>query len=245
MKGNILTQGVISAEDGNRYNYDEADFKDERKPQNGDEVDFVLEDGKATEIYITKQKFSNMSMINTSTEAGKVRMMAIIAIVLMIVGSIPVLVFLKLVGYILMFVAVYQFGSIAQSSTLFKNYLISGIVGGIGSMIVYFGGIAALASAGLSNDGFSSAAMGGGVVAFIGIAVMLAGLYWQFKAYKELSLLSENNFFLYAFYCYIAGALTMVIGIGVLIAVAGYILEVVAWSQLKDIKKASEIEGQL
>lgn len=46
MKGTILTSGVISADDGNRYSYDNEDFNGRKIPSNGDEVEFVIEDGK-------------------------------------------------------------------------------------------------------------------------------------------------------------------------------------------------------
>lgn len=248
MKGSILTKGVISADDGNRYSYEIADFKDERTPQNGDEVDFIIEDGKAKEIYIVKQKFSNMSMINTGTDVGKVRMMAMIGIGLMIIGALPILFFLKVIGSILMFIAVYKFSEISQSKTLFKNYLISGVISGIGFLIMFVGGLTALAGAGLGelgHDDYSGVTTGGGATVVIGVLLIIAGLYWGLKAYKELALSSGNQFFLYAFYCYIAAAVTVYFGIGMLIYVAGYILEIIAWNQLKDIKKVNETQGSL
>ena len=58
MKGNILSYGVISGQDGNRYTFDALDIKNlgNKNPMklDGSEVDFEIEDKKAINIYITK-----------------------------------------------------------------------------------------------------------------------------------------------------------------------------------------------
>lgn len=58
MKGKILdfsiqtNAGVISGDDGERYNFSGADWKSERHPTRGMSVDFAAEDHQAKEIYI-------------------------------------------------------------------------------------------------------------------------------------------------------------------------------------------------
>ena len=52
MKGTVLAHGVISAQDGHRYSFTQEDVKSQDKIQIGDEVDFVANGGKASEIYV-------------------------------------------------------------------------------------------------------------------------------------------------------------------------------------------------
>ena len=59
MQGKILADGLIGGNDGNRYTYMASDLKNAQgKSINaiiGSEVDFEGKDGKASEIYITKE----------------------------------------------------------------------------------------------------------------------------------------------------------------------------------------------
>lgn len=58
MKGKILdfsiqtNSGVISGDDGERYNFSGADWKSDRHPTRGMSVDFATDDYQAKEIYI-------------------------------------------------------------------------------------------------------------------------------------------------------------------------------------------------
>lgn len=55
MKGKVLNfevnKGIIAADDGNRYEFVKMDLKSDNDPKMGDEVDFIIEDGHAKEIY--------------------------------------------------------------------------------------------------------------------------------------------------------------------------------------------------
>ena len=58
MKGTILdfsvqtNSGLISGDDGNRYTFEGAEWKDSKLPAKGNRVDFEGADGKAKAIYI-------------------------------------------------------------------------------------------------------------------------------------------------------------------------------------------------
>ena len=73
MKGRILAfsiqsnAGAISGEDGKRYNFDGADWKEESPPDRGMSVDFLAEDDRAKEIYIA---------IESITSSGKSKVVA-------------------------------------------------------------------------------------------------------------------------------------------------------------------------
>lgn len=56
MKGKILdftfqNGGLIAAEDGSRYNFAVTEWKDKTLPERGQEVDFVVRDGVAVEVF--------------------------------------------------------------------------------------------------------------------------------------------------------------------------------------------------
>ena len=67
MKGSLLNystdtrSGVISGDDGNRYSFREADWKDSRIPENGLRVDFEAVSDAATAIYVDPSESSGAS----------------------------------------------------------------------------------------------------------------------------------------------------------------------------------------
>ena len=58
MKGQLLnfniqqSEGVISAEDGNRYKFPSSEWKEESTPQKGMHLDFLVTEEIVTEVYI-------------------------------------------------------------------------------------------------------------------------------------------------------------------------------------------------
>ncbi|MGM0624127.1 MAG: TM2 domain-containing protein [Campylobacterota bacterium] len=63
MKGKILNfdvnKGIIAGDDGQRYEFVKMDFKSAAEPVAGDEVDFVVQEGAAKEIYVSKAAVVN------------------------------------------------------------------------------------------------------------------------------------------------------------------------------------------
>ena len=75
MKGKILdfsiqsNSGAISGEDGERYNFDGADWKGDSLPTRGISVDFSVEDNQAKEIYLALA-------VSSATASGKSKIAA-------------------------------------------------------------------------------------------------------------------------------------------------------------------------
>lgn len=233
MKGKILTSGVISAEDGKRYNYADEDFKDEKNPKKGDEVDFIIENEKAKEIYILKQQLS-LASLNADTDMGKIRIMAMVALVLFAIGSFKPLYPISLFGAGLIIYSIYKLNGIVKSETLYSNYLTSTILSILGSLIAYFTLRSSMEHIIFSIFSGYSPHIPAGVV--IGLGMALSGLFWKYKAYEELSKISENKFFLYSFFCFIGGILTYPFKFGIVILLGAYIVEFIAWFQFEDVK---------
>ena len=68
MKGRILdfsvqsNSGAISGEDGQRYNFSGDQWKENKTPSRGMEVDFVLTDGQAKDVYLAVSGSSSISI---------------------------------------------------------------------------------------------------------------------------------------------------------------------------------------
>ena len=78
-----------------------------------------------------------------------------------------------------------------------------------------------------------------GVIFFIaGIISMIYAFFKEFQVYNELSRISGDKFFLYYFICTVVGALTVAIAIGYFILLAAFILQIIAWYRLREIKAA-------
>ena len=73
MKGKILdfsiqsNSGAISGEDGDRYNFDGADWKGDSNPARGMSVDFSSEGNQAKEVYLA---------VSSTTSSGKSKIAA-------------------------------------------------------------------------------------------------------------------------------------------------------------------------
>jgi hypothetical protein len=68
MEGSILQYseiekvGIIKGDDGKRYKFTFFDWKSEEKLRVGDCINFLLEDGKASQIYISKQSVNDLNI---------------------------------------------------------------------------------------------------------------------------------------------------------------------------------------
>ena len=114
MKGSILNfqsgNGVISCEQGNRYNFSEQHWKSEVQPLTGMGVDFVLSDNAATEIYQSEVAIEKVIVNQSSTST-----LSIVSLIFGILG-------LFLFGSVIAIIC----GHIARSKIKDSGGLISG-----------------------------------------------------------------------------------------------------------------------
>lgn len=237
MQGTVLSSSVISGDDGKRYIYSDGGVKSEGELKNGDRVDFVIDGERAKEIYLLRENPPILDVFSGDTDVQKLRTLAIIGTILNILGAGLALFFINFIGSTIMFFAIYKFAKLAKSDTLFKNYLISYLLSIGGIVLLGFGTLLAIFGAGaVDSTGGAALISSMGIVAIIGFALIVASFFWSYKAYNELSYLSENRYFLYAFYCYVASAVAILIVASNFILAIGFMLELVAWIQLNNIK---------
>ena len=140
MQGKILADGLISGNDGNRYTYTASDLKNaQSKSINaiiGSEVDFEGKDGKASEIYITKQTFDlQHRLFDGDLQSVKFKVYAATGCYLLtwipFVGVVA-----ALLAIVLQFLVIMSVNKGSQSTTLLKNYIIALLIPFVGGIII-------------------------------------------------------------------------------------------------------------
>ena len=129
MKGTVLAHEVISAQDGHRYSFTQEDIKSQSEIQIGDEVDFVTNGGKASEIYVISK------ILNT--EISSIRTLALIGACLSIFGFIGGVLYIP--GFICLLIAILKLANLVNSPTLKRNYIFCVICGVIGFVLIVVG----------------------------------------------------------------------------------------------------------
>lgn len=249
MQGKILADGLIGGNDGNRYTYTASDLKNAQgKSINaiiGSEVDFEGKDGKASEIYITKQTFDlQHRLFDGDLQSVKFKVYAAAGCYLLtwipFVGVVA-----ALLAIVLRFLVIMSVNKGSQSTTLLKNYIIALLIPFIGGIIIT---ISLLGTVG-GNVYYSYSGGGIGDINYIisgigvfgvifGILVALSWWFFMYRYYKELTHITNDKLFFYAFVCRVVGYLTLLFFIGWFFLLADLVLEVVAWFRVKEIRKS-------
>lgn len=224
MKGTVLAHGVISAQNGHRYNFTQEDVKSQDKIKIGDEVDFVANDGKANEIYVINK------ILNS--EINSIRTLALVGACLSIFGFIGGVLYIP--GFICLLIAILQLAKVVNSPTLKRNYILSSISSVVGVVLILVGTFLGMSSSigATSNDGFTFSPTVIILLA-LGAIIFIYSLYTMFLAYKELSQISGDKFFLYHAILFIIGIATMMVLVGYALLIVAAILHIMAWYRLK------------
>lgn len=260
MKGKILGAGAISGADGNRYDFDIADIENlNGKTQEqlvGAEVDFeVVEDSKsAKSIFVTSTNLSVNLDVNdikerfSANDAQGVRFKFLMAIVLYAVGAlfafIPFLGFIVTpicsIAAIVIFVLVtLRLNSLAESRTLFKNFLYSIVIGIVASVVA-----GALGGASLISMLVRGSADDMGVLFFVAVAILVVGFIASFVFYafymREMAFVMQQKFILYSFWCNLVGVVLAVLFIGYILIFVAFVLFVIGVYQFREVRKRTE-----
>ena len=250
MQGKILADGLIGGNDGNRYTYTASDLKNAQgKSINaiiGSEVDFVGKDGKASEIYITKQAFDlQHRLFDGDLQSVKFKVYAAAGCYLLF--WIPfVNIVAILLAIVLQFLVIMSVNKGSKSTTLLKNYIIALLIPFVGGIVIAIsfsvgigGNVLSLYSSGgnISTANYIFSVLGMFGVIF-GILVALSWWFFMYRYYKELTHITNDKLFFYAFVCRVVGYLTLFFFIGYFFLLADLVLEVVAWFRVKEIRKS-------
>ena len=232
MKGTVLAHEVISAQDGHRYSFTQEDVKSQDKIKIGDEVDFVANGGKASEIYVISKNTS-------SSETDNIRTLALVGACLPILSFIPYVGSLfSIAGFICLLIAILKLANLVNSPTLKRNYIFCVICGVIGFVLIVvgvaFGTIASIVATNgdmvNSSFKFSPTVI---ILLALGVIISIYSLYKMFLTYKELSQISGDKFFLYYAILSIIGIATMMVLVGYVLLIVAGILHIMAWYRFK------------
>ncbi len=253
MRGKVLTVGLISGEDGNRYTFEASDVSNlkGRSIENltGCDVDFEVSENMAKNIFITGGSI-NMANIQAQLMANdtqSIRFKFLLAIGLYFGGSFISLIpflgwvlgpILWIVAIALFVIAVLGTSRVSESKSLFKNFIVSIVVFAIAFILaMMFGGTALFGML----AGYDSAGGFGITVAIMLLIVGgIAAFVYQLLFFRELAFVTEQKFLLWGLYANILGGLTMFIFIGWLFIFAAFVLWIIGFYQMKNIHKRIE-----
>ena len=255
MTGKVLGAGAISGSDGGRYYYDEGEIKNQREGQRleGCEVDFDIKDGRATNIYIVKSSFNvegaTQKLLSNDLQGIKTKAFVMIGLFVLsaffLIIPFANFIFTPLLGiaaiavYIFLVIGLHR---VSQSTTLFKNWLISFGVYVLGYIFIgisiLIGGASILGGIMGSGGMFAGFGVGATLIFVLGFIVMLSSWYFTYLYYKEVAYITNEPFFMYYFWCVLVGSITLFIFIGGLILIAAAVLWVIAWVKVQEVRKS-------
>lgn len=90
---------------------------------------------------------------------------------------------------------------------------------------------------GYANAG-GTGAIFGVILGLAGVVGMIYAFFKEFQVYNELSNISGDKFFLYYFIGSVVGTITLFIIIGYILLIVAFVLQIVAWYRLQEIKTA-------
>lgn len=232
MKGRILDIGVISGEDGKRYEFSLVDILNQADllPSQiiGLNVDFVANEGKATQIYLltNDNKEFSKSFKNQDSELFQIKIFYIIGILISGFYFLDLGFFSSFVAFVLEIIAIYKVKNLTKSKTILKNFVVQAIIPSLAFIVIGSFGFMALFEQTISIIGL-----------LIGGGLFLASLVYMYKFYDELSKLTNEDLFFYVFVCKFLRIFALFIGLGWLVYLLALSLEILAWLKTKEFSR--------
>lgn len=246
MQGKILAENLISGNDGNRYKFDISDVENLKgeSMQNivGREVDFQIQENMAKSIFLAqKTSVGNVGELIGDNSVQGIQIKGYCSLMIYL-WEIPFLgQILFILGVLASILVVVSIQKVSGSTTLLRNYIIPLLLYVIaGTIMVFSVGFGALGmavgSSGAPNFEMLLSSFGIGTI--VSIVMFMVAIYFKYQYAKELATITNQPYFLYAFFASIIGAVTTTILIGFLFFLAALILEIMAWNRLSEIRKA-------
>lgn len=266
MKGTILAQGVISADDGNRYTYDISEIKNlQNANQNSLEgalVDFECgENQVALNIFITKHKISN-PVLNGAFGAfsnvvnSDIRLKGIWLSLLALAGALIVPgAVAEIFVIILAIMILKELNKTCGNAPIkmFYTALIIVIIGQIASVLIDFNASPISVLGNLFVVGFITGTyiymvMGNYAPALelYSVVPFVIGLILFGRTFYYLAKVTNNNLFKKAFYYMLFGSILIFAGfemlsVGGVLYLIGLCYMLYAWMSIKELKVAERI----
>ncbi|WP_297810602.1 hypothetical protein [uncultured Helicobacter sp.] len=238
MLGRILSENIISGNDGHRYNFEVSEIRnlEGRAVQSiiENEVDFEIQEDKAVNIYLIKKQFSLSKESLLAEDIPSIKMKAFLMYGCYVLSGIPIIgQILGIIGFVLNILIVIALKKISGSQTLLKNFVI-GMIAMVFSMVsIIFSIVGGLLLASYTDN----ASFGIFGIVF-SLVVLLVCAYYGYLYHKELAQITNQPFFLYSFYLTMVGLATSFFYIGFLFLIGAIVLQVLAWIKFEEVKKS-------
>lgn len=228
MKGTILSltdgAGIIVSENGERYQFVQGEMKSERV-QNGNSVDFVVEEGQAKAIYVIESGESTIFNDATSTVSSwideakciiekqsdgsivkKFGYLAATGMLLSIIGAyISDLLFF--IGFVIELFALFKMAKIVSNNSFFM-YRIKANLSLIVALLLFE---SALSSAMMALMGHQASSIFLVVKILFIVTLLIYSAVTAYKALSNLTRVFKTKMFIYAAWAFIAGVISPLI----------------------------------
>ncbi|CAD7287164.1 hypothetical protein [Campylobacter suis] len=180
---------------------------------------------------------------NSSDKISRIKRLGVVGSALPLVfGALPYFGLIFIVaGYIFLLHAITEISELSKDHKLRISYLISIFGTAISLALIVLG----LFLAGIFSDkliyGVSCASISpqnatGITIAAVGVCLLAVATFKYFKVFKKISLISCEPLFFYHTCFYVAGIIMLAFGIGIFILIISFIIQILAWIRLKDIR---------
>jgi len=139
---------------------------------------------------------------------------------------------ISLVGFILVIIAIKKISDATNRDDVFNDYLKGAIINIVGSIIIAFVGGAFVTMAIMRRHG--GVAIGVIVALVIAWIVMIVGTYFMKKGLVGLSEATGEKNFATAGNLFFWGAVLLIIAVGGIVSLVGYIFQIIAFFSLPD-----------
>ncbi|GAX88347.1 conserved hypothetical protein [Lebetimonas natsushimae] len=246
MRGKVLDfnlqegRGIISGDDGKRYEFEIKEWKEQTPPQKNDVVDFeVSEDGKAAGIYLIQKNDIKMSE-NIRTFGGIGGVLLLIAGFVSPVPHIgPAFSFLlSIVGFILIAIAIKQLSEYKKEEKAFKNFIIGSILYLINYFLFLFFIITIFIAILAESENYSYEMDSSWlIVVAIGVIVYILGiissLFYK-KSFNSIFKITNEKLFSIGGNLIFIGSILSIVLVGFVIIFIGWIFITIGFFSLKE-----------
>lgn len=246
MQGKILSDGLISGNDGNRYNFSIDDVKNLDNKTINDiinaEVDFEVEGTEAKSIFVVQIPTTNtIGNIIKGEDIQSIKIKAYLYVAGILLLFIPVIgQLLAIVGLVAIILNLIAIGRISGVSLL-KHFILSRLLVLVGVLIIW-PSVAFGFAIGVAGNSTALGLTFGILGLLVGLALCVAGLFCYFFYYRNLAEVTNEKLFFYSFISYAIGIATIwIFFIGLIGIIVAVVLELIAWINLKEIRKKENL----
>lgn len=239
MNGSILNiadgNGIILGDDEKRYGFGSEDVKSPNV-RNGTKVNFIIEEDRAKEIYSigganpTDTIAQGIANFTGGSEVKTGAYIAALGAFVALIGAATV--FFAFIGLAIQLYGVYRLAKYKDRMDIFWYQVKSFVSVVVMAIFLSFTMIGMMAFS--VWDSFGSLGIGAMLMVLIAIGTGIYSVYAMFKSLSGLAEAFNNSLFKIAAWVYLAGILTMFMGVGFVLLLIYSVLLIVSYITIKE-----------